>query len=192
VLRMTSVIDNLISSSRLLDGDAELYFHRGELEVTALLHEVCQLHREVSPRASIVERLHTPPIVISGDQKLLFQAFSNLVSNAVKYSPGGGTIRVEAQIVDQSAVIVVEDKGLGIPQHDIDRLFERYFRGSNVSGIVGTGIGLYLVRTVIDLHGGAISVESKEGAGTQFSVRLPLAEADHRRVTPIVETVAVA
>ncbi len=174
VMRMTSVIDNLISSSQLIDGDPELYFHPSTFDMAALLHEVCHLHREVAPRARIVERLETRHIPILGDQKLLFQVFSNIVSNAVKYSPGDGVILVEACITGDEAEVTVKDNGLGIPRADIERLFERYYRGSNVSGIVGTGIGLYLVRTVIDLHRGTISVESKQGEGTRFSVRLPV------------------
>jgi hypothetical protein len=71
-------------------------------------------------------------------------------------------------------VVAVEDHGIGIPAKDLDRLFERYHRGSNVSGIVGTGVGLYLVKMVVDLHGGTIAVKSKEGEGTRLTVRLPI------------------
>jgi signal transduction histidine kinase len=67
----------------------------------------------------------------------------------------------------------VEDRGIGIPENDRERLFARYSRGSNVSGIVGTGVGLYLVKMVIDLHRGAVAVESREGEGSRFTVRLP-------------------
>jgi signal transduction histidine kinase len=70
--------------------------------------------------------------------------------------------------------VSVEDHGIGIPAADIDRVFARYSRGSNVSGIVGTGIGLYLVRMIVDLHHGRIAVESVEGQGSRFTVHLPL------------------
>ena len=70
--------------------------------------------------------------------------------------------------------MAVEDHGIGIPSADVDRLFERYFRGSNVSGIVGTGVGLNLVKMVVDLHGGSVTVESQEGKGSRFTVHLPL------------------
>jgi signal transduction histidine kinase len=70
------------------------------------------------------------------------------------------------------------DRGLGIPQQDLDHLFERYYRGSNVSGIIGTGIGLFFVKTVIDLHGGTIEVSSKAGHGACFSVVLPVRPPD--------------
>jgi signal transduction histidine kinase len=174
VVRMTSVIDNLIDSSRLLDGEAELYFHPAEFDMAGLLHEICRWHREVTPRAEIVERLGDKPLRVMGDRKLLFQVFHNLVSNAIKYSPNGGTIRVEAASLGGEIQASVTDQGLGVPDKDRARLFERYYRGSNVSGIVGTGIGLYLVKMVVDLHGGSVAVDSTEGQGASFSVRLPV------------------
>ncbi|HXX04902.1 MAG TPA: ATP-binding protein [Xanthobacteraceae bacterium] len=174
VLRLTHLIDNLLNSARLIDGGAEMYFHPAELDLTTLLREVCQLHREMVASAEIAERFDAAAIPIVGDAKLLFQAFSNLLSNAVKYSPGGGTVEVEAKIEGDEAVVTVADHGIGIPAGDLNRLFERYHRGSNVSGIVGTGVGLYLVKTAVDLHGGVIEVKSKEGEGTRFTVRLPV------------------
>jgi two-component system, OmpR family, sensor kinase len=175
VLRLTHLIDNLLNSGRVIDGGAELYFQPAEMDMTALLHEVCQLHREMVPSAQIVERFSAAsPLPIIGDSKLLFQVFSNLLSNAVKYSPAGGAIEVEAGRVGDPVVVTVADHGIGIPAGDLDHLFERYHRGSNVSGIVGTGVGLYLVKLAIDLHGGRIEVHSKEGEGSRFSVTLPV------------------
>ena len=175
VLRLTHLIDNLLNSGRVIDGGAELYFEAAEMDMAALLHEVCQLHREMVPSAQIVERFATTiALPIAGDTKLLFQAFSNLLSNAVKYSPAGGAIEIEAGIVGDAVVVTVADHGIGIPAADLERLFERYHRGSNVSGIVGTGVGLYLVKLAIDLHCGRIEVQSKEGQGSRFVVTLPV------------------
>jgi two-component system, OmpR family, sensor kinase len=177
VLRLTHLIDNLLNSSRVIDGGTELYFMPAEMDMAALLREVCQLHREMVPGADIAERLPATPMPIRGDAKLLLQVFSNLLSNAVKYSPGGGKIEVDAMIEDDQVVVAVADRGIGIPAGDLDRLFERYHRGGNVSGIVGTGVGLYLVKIAVDLHGGRIDVHSKEGDGTRFCVRLPIKRA---------------
>jgi signal transduction histidine kinase len=182
VLRLTHLIDNLLNSARLIDGGADLYFHPEQMDLAMLLREVCQLHREMVPGAQIAERFDAVPMPMVGDARVLFQAFSNLLSNAVKYSPGGGTIEVEAEIVADEAVVAVADRGIGIPVGDLNRLFERYHRGSNVSGIVGTGVGLYLVKMAVNLHGGGIEVKSKEGNGTRFIVRLPL-----KRAAPIKE-----
>jgi two-component system, OmpR family, sensor kinase len=174
VLRLTHLIDNLLSSGRLIDGGAELYFDPSGMDLTAVLREVCQLHREMVPGAEIAERFGAAPIPMVGDAKLLFQVFSNLLSNAVKYSPNSGTIEVEGAIVGDEAVIAIADRGIGIRSCDLDRLFERYYRGGNVSGIVGTGVGLYLVKMAVDLHKGLIQVESEEGEGARFVVRLPI------------------
>jgi two-component system, OmpR family, sensor kinase len=174
VLRLTHLIDNLLSSGRLIDGGGGLYFDPAGMDVTALLREVCQLHREMVPGADIAERFGGAPMPIVGDAKLLFQVFSNLLSNAVKYSPNGGVIEVEAAIDADEAVVAITDRGIGIPASDLDRLFQRYYRGGNVSGIVGTGVGLYLVKMAVDLHEGRIEVASEEGRGARFVVRLPL------------------
>jgi two-component system OmpR family sensor kinase len=174
VLRMTSLMENLLNSSRLVDSGAELYFHPADFDLAALLREVCQLHREISPKAQILQRLGAHPIMMVGDPKLLFQVFSNILANAIKYSPGGGLIKFDAAIDRERVVVTIEDHGMGIPQKDVEHLFERYFRASNVSGMVGTGVGLYLVKMVVALHHGDVAVESKEGKGSRFIVRLPV------------------
>lgn len=172
VLRMTHLIDNLLNSSRLMDGGAAHYFQPTEVDIAALLQEVCQLHREMMPAAEIAERFAEGPMRVVGDSKLLFQVFSNLLSNAIKYSPDGGAIEVEAGVGADEVVVAIADHGMGIPATDIDRLFERYRRGSNVSGIIGTGVGLYLVKMALDIHGGSVVVESKEGEGSRFTIHL--------------------
>ncbi len=171
---MTQLMERLLGAARLFDGDPNLYFHPVELNPAQLLRQVCQLHREMAAGAHIVERLRDLPPAMIGDPNLLVQAFGNLLANAVRYSPDGGLIEVSAATADRWLTVTVSDRGLGIPEADRSRVFERYHRGSNVSGIVGTGVGLYLVKMVIDLHHGEISVDSREGEGSRFVVRLPL------------------
>jgi two-component system OmpR family sensor kinase len=173
VLRMTHLIHNLIDSVRVIDGDVQLYFHPSTMDLALLLHEVCHLQREITPRVQILENIETNPLPIVGDAKLLFQVFSNLLSNAVKYSPAMGLITVTVKSVDAAALVTVEDRGIGIPEADRGRLFERYYRGSNAAGIVGTGVGLYFVKMVVELHGGDLEVDSVEGEWSRFTIRLP-------------------
>jgi two-component system, OmpR family, sensor kinase len=182
VLRLTHLIDNLLNSARLIDGGAAPYFHPAEMDIAALLHEVCQVHREMAPGAQITERFAVTPMPMVGDAKLLFQVFSNLLSNAVKYSPDGGTIEVEAELAAGEVIVKIADRGIGIPAADLEHLFQRYHRGGNVSGIVGTGVGLYLVKMTVELHAGSVAVESQEGNGARFTVRLPL---DHTPTTKL-------
>ena len=192
VLRMTHLIDNLLNSSRLFDSGTGLYIHPAEMDMTALLQEVCQLHREMVPGLPIVERFAAVPVPMIGDAKLLFQVFSNLLSNAIKYSPGGGTIEIEAESTADEVVVGVRDRGIGVPADDLPRLFERYHRGSNVSGIVGTGVGLYLVKMAVELHGGSVDVASREGEGSRFAVRLPRRQAPGpQHISPSLDSTAM-
>ena len=170
--RMTQLIDNLIGSARLIDGRIDLYYRPTQIDLEALVREVCHQQRELTPDAQILERVE--PQSAYADASLLRQALSNLLSNAVKYSPGGGLIRVTTVQEDAQLAIVIEDHGLGIPEKDQQHVFERYYRGSNTSGIVGSGVGLYLVGTIVDLHGGTVSLDSEEGEGSRFTVRLPI------------------
>lgn len=177
IKRMTTMIDNILRSSKFFDEKPNLYLHKSEFDMRALLHEVCKLHREISTNANIIEDLGYHPLKIFGDKDLLFQAFSNLVANSVKYSPGGGKIGLSARLDENEMVVRVQDEGIGIPEADMPHLFERYYRGGNVASIIGTGIGLFLVKIVVDLHLGSIKVTSQKGAGSIFETRLPLGDA---------------
>jgi two-component system, OmpR family, sensor kinase len=184
VLGLTHLMENLLNSSRLVDSGTELYFHPVDMNLAELLREVCRLHREISPKAQILQRLGVQPLMTVGDPKLLFQVFSNILANAIKYSPGGGLIKFDGAVDADQIVVTIEDHGIGIPEKDLARLFDRYFRASNVSGMVGTGVGLYLVRMVVALHDGDVSVESKEGEGARFTVRLPARKSAQASVAP--------
>jgi PAS domain S-box-containing protein len=108
------------------------------------------------------------------DAKLIHRILSNLLNNAVKYSPEGGIIRLELSREDKKVNLRVSDQGIGIPKKDQTRLFEPFHRGGNTSGIVGTGLGLAIVYESVEIHGGSISVQSDEGVGSIFTVCLPV------------------
>jgi signal transduction histidine kinase len=108
------------------------------------------------------------------DRKLLRQLLSNLLVNAIKYSPSGGTIQFELAGQGDEVIFQIQDQGIGIPKEDLPRLFEFFHRGKNVGAIAGTGLGLAIVKKCVDLHGGRISVDSEVGVGTLFKVTLPL------------------
>jgi signal transduction histidine kinase len=184
VRRMTQLIDNLIGSARLIDGPIDLNYHPRRVDLALLLREVCQLQQELTPEARILDDVSTLPLCVYGDASLLNQVFGNLLSNAVKYSPEGGAVRVSAALNGAQIVIEIEDRGIGIPESDRHRVFERYYRGSNTSGIVGTGVGLYLVKTIVDLHHGGIALDSHEGEGSRFTVRLPRMDVEPADAPP--------
>jgi PAS domain S-box-containing protein len=108
------------------------------------------------------------------DEALLRHILSNLVSNAVKYSPPGGAVRLIIRREGPNAVIAIIDHGIGIPEKDRARLFEAFHRCSNVGETPGTGLGLVIVKRCVDLHGGHLDLESAAGQGTTFTVRLPV------------------
>jgi signal transduction histidine kinase len=108
------------------------------------------------------------------DRKLIRQIVSNLVSNAVKYSPAGGLITINLEYEAHKLILRVQDEGIGIPEADIKHLFEPFHRGENVDAISGTGLGMVITKHAVELHGGTIDVESQVGIGTTFTVVIPL------------------
>jgi signal transduction histidine kinase len=127
-------------------------------------------------RISFVYPTENKPVKM--DEKLVRQVVSNLLSNAIKYSIDGLAVTVELKWQDEYAVIRVQDKGMGIPEKDQKMLYEPFLRGSNVSGVPGTGLGLTIVKKSIELMGGTIDLISEEGTGTTFTVKLPIDQAD--------------
>jgi PAS domain S-box-containing protein len=111
------------------------------------------------------------------DEKLLRHILSNLLSNALKYSPEGGTVRLRLAYGAETVQLSVQDRGIGIPAADLDRLFESFHRAGNVGTIPGTGLGLTIVQRSVALHGGQIHVASIQGEGTTFTVTLPIRNA---------------
>jgi len=128
--------------------------------------------------------MHLPEV--QGDRARLVQVLDNLVSNAVKFTPGGGRVEVRLKEVDGAAVVEVEDTGLGFSNDEQEKLFERFFRSSRAeqNAIPGTGLGLAIVKAIVERHGGQIELDSTENAGTTVRVRLPVAQRDLDTVAP--------
>ncbi|MEE9613518.1 MAG: HAMP domain-containing sensor histidine kinase [Thermodesulfobacteriota bacterium] len=111
---------------------------------------------------------------VMGDEKLLKNILSNLLSNAVKYSPDGGKVLFDVSCDEETAVFLIKDEGIGIPEKDMKRLFTPFHRGKNTGDIPGTGLGLAITKNSVDLHGGTIEVDSEAGKGTAFLVTIPV------------------
>jgi two-component system, OmpR family, sensor kinase len=173
VRRMTQVIDDLSGCAELIDGHGNLHYREAEVDLTAVLREACELQRELTPDARIRETAESQPITVRGDATLLRPVFGNILSNAVKYSPKATWVDVSVARQEDEIAVVIEDHGIGIPEKECHRVFEHYYRASNTSGIPGSGVGLYVAKTLIDLHHGSIAVDSREGEGSRFEVRLP-------------------
>jgi PAS domain S-box-containing protein len=176
--RMNGMLDQLLDLARLsLDRPLELDLRPTDL--IAVVRRVVEEQQSTTERHRLGLETSETELISNWDAARLERIVSNLVENAVKYSPAGGyvIVRVSRQIdaTDAVAVLEVADQGLGIPAEGLPHVFERFWRGANVRGIVpGTGIGLSAVRQIVEHMGGTIEVESREGSGSTFSVRLPL------------------
>lgn len=176
ISQMMGMIGELLDMSRIEDGRA-LDLDLRSAELVSLVREEVAAQQLRSERHAI--RIEAEPSELIGewDAARITRVIANLLSNAVKYSPAGGpiTVTVASEGIDW-AVVRVRDEGVGIPAADLPHIFERYQRGANVAGrIAGTGIGLAGARQIVELHGGTIAVESVEGQGSDFTVRLPRA-----------------
>ena len=148
----------------------------GALVVLVGLAVFCSACGSDPTTVRIIDEIDGLPPAIVADEKLLRQVFSNLLSNAVKYAPDGTSVRVMAHGSDHDEVVIsVRDEGVGIPEQELKELFQRFFRASTSTGIPGTGIGLHLVKHLVELHGGRIEVATEAKKGSVFTVRLPIA-----------------
>lgn len=124
--------------------------------------------------------------VVMGDDMRLYQMVTNLTDNAIKYTPAGGSVHVSLAARDGEGVLRVRDSGIGIPKEAIDHIFERFYRvdKARARAVGGTGLGLSIVYQIVELHAGTIGVDSVEGSGSVFTVRIPLAAEREEELLP--------
>ncbi len=168
-----SLIETVLDAANLEEG--KIKFVPGDCAIRDVLVDMQQAYLETYPTHRIEADLEALSGHIIADERLIRQVFSNLLSNAVKYSSEGTTVHIGGRQEGESVVVTVQDNGVGIPEDELAKLFERFFRASTSTGIAGTGIGLHLTHHFIDLHCGSIEVDSIEGKGSTFTVRLPIA-----------------
>jgi signal transduction histidine kinase len=172
VWRLTAMVDSLLDLSRLRSGQLDIE-HR-PVDLGAVAQSIVAESQPTLGNHTLTLRMPEHPVVLSGDALRLEQVVRNLVSNAVKYSPSGGEIVVGVQRAGDHAQISVADPGVGIAPEVIPYLFQRYYRDQSVQDIRGLGIGLYVVHEIVRLHGGTVRVDSQLGAGSVFTITLPL------------------
>jgi signal transduction histidine kinase len=142
------------------------------IELVALVSHVVERQRQPNRRRDIL-LTGVGALAVTCDPERIGQVIGNLVSNALKYSPAEAPVRIDILADGGEAVIAVTDSGIGIPDVERDRLFQPFSRLSGARGFVGTGLGLYISRAIVEAHGGTIDVVSVEGRGSTFTVRLP-------------------
>jgi signal transduction histidine kinase len=164
---------DLLNIANLQTG--RLAYVQERVDLNKLLREGAEVMHQLHPTHTILVHGRATTCVV-GDPDRLGQVFSNLLSNAIKYSPGADMVEVEIRSSAEAITISVRDHGIGIPQDQREKIFERFYRAVDPSTkeFPGLGIGLYLVAEIIKHHGGTITVDSALGQGSTFHVALPL------------------
>lgn len=177
VQRMRRMLDRVLLLGR---ADAQMLEYRpARVDLRVLCPRMVDEAQLQHPEGGSRVVCDVDPALAPGlyDEKLLRHIFVNLLSNAIKYSPAGGEVRFEVRREGEDVVFRVRDHGIGIPAQELPHLFESFHRASNVGDIQGTGLGLAIAKNAVDMHDGAIEVDSVLGQGTTFTVTLPRAPA---------------
>jgi signal transduction histidine kinase/GAF domain-containing protein len=178
--RLVELTEDLLDVTRLQAGRLEL--HSEPTDLVALVQRTVARFRVTTEQHRISVNATPEHIVIMADPRRIEQVLSNLMNNAIKYSPGGGDIDISVREdqTDKAALLSVRDNGIGIPVQQQNRIFSRFVRADNAyaHNIGGTGLGLYLCRELVERHGGRIWFESVEGQGSTFFISLPLGQIE--------------
>jgi signal transduction histidine kinase len=177
VLRMLNM---LMDISEVETGSVQLRV--ATVNINDLASQITDLYRGVAEDRNISLTSVCPPaLIVQGDQQRLLQMLANLVDNAIKYTPVGGHVEINASAGDDSVLLTICDSGTGIPPEEVNKIWDRSFRGDQSRAQRGLGLGLSLVKAVVIAHGGTIEVASVQGPGTQFSIHLPFIPVDQSR-----------
>ncbi len=175
-MRLAVMIEDMLDSYRLDAGGLRIermLDELGQLLSGCCLEKLQEARKQgISFRYEIAEDLP----LFSFDGKQLSRVFANLLGNAMKFTPRGGRVALEAKHCDGMIVVSVEDSGIGIPSQDLQRVFSKFYRSRSASGFNGTGLGLAISKAIVEAHGGIIEVESEEGRGSRFTVTFPCGE----------------
>ena len=169
---MTNLLDEVLTIGKADAGKLE--FKPMELDVVTLAKELVEELHLTTDKPRINLQVFGEIDEATMDPKLLRHILTNLLSNALKYSPAGGTVEFTLTGQGEYLILSVQDSGIGIPESDLIHLFESFQRASNVGSLPGTGLGLAIVKKCVDRHQGTITVNSKVGVGTTFTVTLPM------------------
>jgi signal transduction histidine kinase len=170
--RILSILNTLMDISEAETGVLQL--RRAPVPLAPLLAEVVELYEDVAEEKKVAVSLeHTDEVTVDGDRDRLRQAFANLLDNAIKYTPGGGQVRVTVSRDGDRALVTVQDTGAGISAEHLPRIWERLYRADTSRSERGLGLGLSLVKAFVEAHGGTVEAVSEPGRGSTFTVRLP-------------------
>ena len=166
--RMNQLIGNMLSYTRLEQRIDNYPFEK--LDFSVLVSDLCSDMTPLRINDISLEYSVEPGIMIYGNAELLARMLQNLLENAYKYGRQGGNTKVTLSLQGNNVKLLVEDDGIGIAEEQLEQIFDRFFRVSNKTSITGSGLGLSIVKKIVDMHGGNIDVSSKEGLGTTFTI----------------------
>lgn len=191
--RATSLVRALTDTQSIEQRSLSLDLHR--IDFRSVVEPVARMLDRTSDRHPIALAMDSTPLIVNGDADRLGRVVENLITNAIKYSPAGGTIEICLREDSGSLTLTVRDHGIGIPAHARDRLFELGYRAPDAAQVApGLGLGLYTASEVIRRHGGTITASAPEGGGAMFTVCLPLVEQGvlQRSIDDVQKTVATS
>ena len=173
ISRLVRLVDELLDASKIQAG--RLDYEEEPVDLDALVHETVEMLQASSPK-HILRVSGATHAVILGDKDRLGQVFTNLITNAVKYSPQANSVDIILSTSEKAALISVRDYGVGIASTHQKHIFDRFYRVHDSSNktFKGLGMGLYISHDIVKRHGGDLTVESEEGKGSTFTVSLPL------------------
>jgi K+-sensing histidine kinase KdpD len=170
--RLTSLIENLLDASRLQAGGLSL--NLTDVALGTLVERTAERFETQTSIHSIQTDFPGDFSIIVADEERLTQVLSNLISNAIKYSPNGGEIHIEGRVRQDFMIVCVRDEGIGISPGDLPHIFDRFYRANDaVRTTKGAGLGLYLTRAIVEAHGGRIWIDQRGGAGISICFSLP-------------------
>ncbi len=170
VSNLTNLLNEFLSIGKIEDG--KITANNIDFNIKELISLLCSEMEGIAKSGQHFNYVHTGEEILFSDPGLLRNVITNLLSNAIKFSPEGSTVEVSSEVAQGSAVVTVKDKGMGISVKDQEHLFERFFRGANVTNIQGTGLGLHIVSKYIEVMDGKIQFESELEQGTKFTITL--------------------
>jgi two-component system phosphate regulon sensor histidine kinase PhoR len=172
--RLTQMVTELTELSRIESGRAEL--RKEPLNLNSLIEGVIARFNPQADRQGVTLSSELPPDLppVTADKERIGQVLTNLVHNAIKFTPSGGRATISAKQEKDSIVVQVADTGIGISREDLPRVFERFYKADKARTSEGTGLGLAIAKHIVQAHGGSIWAQSEEGKGSTFSFSLPL------------------
>lgn len=175
IQRMNGLIHSTLNLAKMESGEGKIKLEPEVFDLRKFISDIIEKNSNLAANKGIkvITKINELPTEFKGDPRLLDHAITNIISNAVKYSKNNTTVKILAKANDKKVALRVMDQGIGIPKEDLGNIGQKFFRAGNTLSVAGTGIGIYLTKHFIELHGGDVLIESEVNVGTSVTVTLP-------------------